>query len=118
VGLQANKSQHDSGKDRGDSGRWKCRTHKTDKHVWAECYSNRESKSFSGNDKAKKEGEASTATLNLDGVPFDLLLQLSQTGVLHRGSVSITMGVTTTALVRKDDALAAGGEGERQHADG
>lgn len=59
--------------------------------------------------------------LDLDGIPFDLLLQSSQTGVLHRGSAPMTMGVTATAFIRNDDALAADGEhgfGEHQHPDG
>jgi hypothetical protein len=83
------------------------------------CYNNPENKNFRGNDGAKKEGGASAATLNLD--PSDLLLQLGQTEVLHRGSASMTMGVTTTVLNRKDDTLAADGEhglGEHQHTDG
>ena len=64
----------DSGKDGEDSRRWKCETHKTSKHAWAERYNNLESKNFNGNDEAKKVGGASTATLNLDGIPSDLLL--------------------------------------------
>ena len=79
--------------------------------MWHECDRNPASKKFKENDdKTRKEGGASAATLNLDGIPSDLLLQLSRAGVLQRGNASTTTGVTTTVLIPNSDALAADGE--------
>jgi transposase InsO family protein len=122
-GPQANKGQQDSGKTGGaTSKRWKCATHKTDKHEWAECYENPNGKNFKGdkikNEKSKdtgKDASAKVATLKLDGLPADLLIQLDQIGALQRGSASRTTGTTLTGSttkghIRKGDVLAAEGE--------
>jgi gag-polypeptide of LTR copia-type len=45
---QANKGQQDAGKNGGASKDWKCPHHKTDRHVWADCFSNPKSKSYKG----------------------------------------------------------------------
>ena len=55
------------------------------------------------------------ATLKLDGLPADLLVQLDQIGALQHGSASMTTGTTPTGsttkgFIRKGDILAADGE--------
>ena len=52
-GPQANKGQQDSGKDGEDSKRWKCSTHRTNNHIWAECRRNPEGKDLKGDHKVK-----------------------------------------------------------------
>jgi hypothetical protein len=121
---QANKSQQDSGKN--TYKRWRCATHKTDKHGWPDYPENPNSKNYKGteNDKSKeasrqagKEAGVSMTTLKLDGLPADLLVQLDQIGALQHGSVSMTTGTTpigstTKGFIRKGVVLAADGENE------
>jgi hypothetical protein len=55
------------------------------------------------------------ATLNLDGLPADLRVQLDQTGALPHGSASMTTGTisngsTTKRRTRRADVPAVSGE--------
>ena len=76
---QVNKGQQDPGKTRGATSKdWKCKTHKTDKHEWANCSENTKSKNYKGqkkiedgdkNKEAGKQAGANMATLKLDNLP-------------------------------------------------
>jgi hypothetical protein len=92
---QANKGQQDSGKNGGASKDRKCPHHKTDRHVWADCFENpknkKDEKKTKEGDKNKEAGKeageqagANVATLKLDDLPADLLIQLDQIGALQQ----------------------------------
>lgn len=78
------KGPQDSDGNGGAFKNWKCRTHKTDAHGWFSCPENPKNKG----EEVKKEAGVNLATLNLDGLPADLLVQLDQIGVLQHGSAS------------------------------
>jgi hypothetical protein len=90
---QVNKGQQDSGKTGGATSKdWKCKTHKTDKHEWANCSENPKSKNYKGQKKIKdgdknkeagKQAGANVATLKLDNLPAYLPVQLDQIGALQ-----------------------------------
>jgi hypothetical protein len=104
-----NKSGQDSDQ---DFKYWKCRTHKTDDHSWAECRTNPKSENYVPDDKKdkqkKKDNEAKATTLNLEGIPPDLLTQLEARWV-QQGS-ALTTATTTTASILQGDILSADGE--------
>jgi len=72
------KGQQDSGKKGGGFQDWKCRIHNTNNHTWKECPENLHSKSYKGEKQVKVEPGVSMTTLNVDGLPADLLAQLQQ----------------------------------------
>ena len=91
---------------------WKCRTHKTDGHTWAECRSNPKSENYvDDKQKDKKDNQAKANNLNLEGISSDLLTELEARWV-QRGSALSTTVITTTALISKGDILSANGEQE------
>jgi hypothetical protein len=92
-----NRSQQDSEENGGALKRLRCQTHKTNDHAWYDCPENPKNKNKG--EGVKKEAGANLATLNLDGLPADLLVQLDQIGVLQRGSAS---AITGTIRDRED----------------